>query len=67
MVTHTGPAFMSVAQAAERLGVSRRTAYNLIRDEGLPVVVLRGMNRVPVGALEQWIVNLERRSLETTP
>jgi excisionase family DNA binding protein len=48
---------LSVAQAAERLGVSRRTAYLLIEREGLPFVRILGRMRVPEAALERWIAD----------
>lgn len=51
------PALLSVPEAAARLGVSRRTAYLLVRDEGLPVVTLRGRMRVPAIALERWLAD----------
>jgi excisionase family DNA binding protein len=52
-----------VAEAGQLLGVSTRTAYNLVRDERLPVVRLRGLMRVPAGALEKWIEQREREAL----
>lgn len=60
--TSTKP-FLSVAEAAKRLHVSERGAYNLIRDEGVPVIRLRGLMRVPAGALETWIGDREREAL----
>lgn len=55
--------FLSVAEAAKRLQISERGAYNLIRDEGVPVIRLRGVMRVPAGALEAWIGEREREAL----
>ena len=55
--------FLSVAEVGEMLGVSTRTAYNLVHDEGLPVVRLLGVMRVPAGALKEWIEAHEREAL----
>jgi excisionase family DNA binding protein len=56
-------AFLTAVDLAERLGVSRRTAHNLIHDRTVPVVRLRGRDRVPSGALEQWIAEREEEAL----
>jgi excisionase family DNA binding protein len=58
--------FLSVPEAGARLGETTRTTYNLIKDEGLPVIKLRGRLRVPAGALEKWIAAREREALEQT-
>jgi excisionase family DNA binding protein len=63
MTTELAPAFLSIADAAARLGVSTRTGYYLVHDEGLPVIELRGTMRVPTGALEEWIRAREREAL----
>lgn len=57
-------AFLSVTEAGERIGVSRKTAYNLVRDGAMPVIYLRGVRRVPVGALQQWVADREREALD---
>lgn len=59
----TQRAFLSALELADRLGVSRRTAHNLIHDRTVPVVRLRGRDRVPAGALEQWITDRENEAL----
>jgi excisionase family DNA binding protein len=59
----TQRAFLSALDLADRLGVSRRTAHNLIHDRTVPVVRLRGRDRVPAGALEQWITDRENEAL----
>lgn len=55
--------FLSVAEAGERIGVSRKTAYNLVTDGVLPVIYLRGVRRVPAGALDRWLTAREEEAL----
>jgi excisionase family DNA binding protein len=59
------PAFLTLPQAAQRLGVSPRTARRLIADEGVPAVKLRGTLRIPWRSLDEWIALQERRSVGT--
>jgi excisionase family DNA binding protein len=47
--------FLSVAEAAQCLGITRRTAYDWATDGVLPVTVLHHRMVVPTAALEQWI------------
>ena len=44
------------AEAAEAMGVSRSKAYELIAGGVIPSIKVGGCVRVPVGALQQWIV-----------
>jgi excisionase family DNA binding protein len=53
---------LTVAEAASQLGVSRHTIYRWIRDEGLPAVELRGLNRIPSRALDDWLGDQEQRA-----
>lgn len=46
-----------------RLGVSRPTAYRLVRDRAIPAIRLRGAIRVPIAALESWLEGQERSAL----
>jgi excisionase family DNA binding protein len=55
--------FLSVADLATRLGVSRRTAYNLVNDRAVPVVEIRGLKKVPVAALDRWLADREAEAL----
>lgn len=55
--------FYSVAELAVRLGVSTRTAYNLVKDGEVPVVEIRGLKRIPVSALDRWLVDREEEAL----
>jgi excisionase family DNA binding protein len=59
----TARPFLSVAELGVRLGVSTRTAYNLVRDGEIPVIEIRGIKRIPVAALERWLVDREEEAL----
>ena len=56
---------LSVAEAAEQLGVSRPIIYGLIKNGEFPAVVV-GQKRViiPVAALEQWLASHATREEE---
>ena len=62
MVTTSAP-FLSVAELGERLGVSTRTAYNLVNEGVVPVVFIRGVRKIPAAALEAWLIDREREAL----
>jgi excisionase family DNA binding protein len=59
----TEKVFLSIPAMGRRLGVSTRTAYSLVEDGAVPVIRLRGVLRVPAGALEEWIVEREAEAL----
>ena len=42
-------------EVAEILGVSRTTAYDLIRSGDLPAIRVRGHLRVPLASVRQWV------------
>lgn len=46
---------LSVAEAAEALGISRRSLYNLIQSDGFPVLELGGRRVIPVDLLQEWM------------
>ena len=47
---------LSIAQAADALGVSRTTIWRMLRDGGLPFVELRpGSRRVPSAAITAFV------------
>lgn len=50
---------LSVAEAADCIGVSKVTMYNLIHTEGFPVKKLEGRYLIPVAALKRWLENAE--------
>jgi excisionase family DNA binding protein len=64
MVTDTRKAFLSIAEAAARLGVSASTGYNLADAGELPIVEIHGVRRVPAAALDRWLADRERQALE---
>lgn len=45
----------SVEEAAERLGIGKTLAWELVWDGVLPSVRLGRCVRIPLGALEDWI------------
>jgi excisionase family DNA binding protein len=49
------PPLLKVADAAERLNISRSMAYRLVSDGTLPTIRYRRMLRVDPAALEEWI------------
>lgn len=53
----TKPETISIKEAADRIGISHRTAYTLIRKEQFPVRVLRvgSQGRVPVADLDRFL------------
>jgi excisionase family DNA binding protein len=65
MSTATRKAFLSIAEAAARIGVSTSTGYNLVRSGELPVVAIHGVHRVPTRALEQWVEQREQQALDS--
>jgi len=53
---------LTIAQVATTLGVGRSKVYTFIKQEGLPTISLgRGLTRVSVVSLEQWIQQRETR------
>ena len=63
METQTSRPFLSVAELGASLGISTRSAYNLVAAGEVPVVKIRGLNRVPAGALERWLADREEEAL----
>jgi excisionase family DNA binding protein len=59
----TSHPFISVAELGTRLGVSTRTAYNLVRDGEVPAIELHGITRIPVSALDRWLADREEEAL----
>lgn len=57
--------FLSIAEAADRIGVSTSTGYNLAAAGELPIVKLHGVRRVPASALERWLKDREDEALAT--
>jgi len=55
--------FLSVAELGARLGVSTRTAYNLVNAGEVPVVEIHGVKRIPLTALDRWLLDREQEAL----
>jgi excisionase family DNA binding protein len=49
------PMLLTIPEVAAKLGLGRSKVYDLIRDEGLPIVKFGTAARVPVKELEQWV------------
>jgi excisionase family DNA binding protein len=58
IVAATTPLLVTVTQAAELLGVSRSTAYELIATHQLEVVHIGRAARVPVDAVRSYVDRL---------
>ena len=61
MTTSIAPAYLSVRELAQYLGVSRRTAYTLVLERAVPVVRIRGQYRIPKDALERQLAEQAER------
>jgi excisionase family DNA binding protein len=59
----TTRAFLSIAEVADRIGVSKTTGYNLAATGELPIVRINGVRRVPAAALERWLADREHEAL----
>lgn len=46
--------FLTIAETADILKVTRQTVGKLIRRDGLPAVPVGGVLRIPVTALKEW-------------
>lgn len=55
---------MSVSEAAEELGISTKTAYNLIHIEGFPVIWLGSRARISREGLLEWVRANEGKRME---
>lgn len=51
---------LSVADVAAHLGVCRQTVYNYIYHEGMPSIKVRGMRRVRLSSLHDWLKEREQ-------
>ena len=49
------PWLLRVEEAAELLGISRSSVYNLISTEQLPSIRIAGCRRIPMDQLREWI------------
>lgn len=46
---------LSVAEAAQELGISTRKAYDLTHQQGFPVLKIGSRTRIPRAGLEAWV------------
>lgn len=46
---------MDSKELAEYLGYSQRSIYNLIKDEGLPTINIRGQFRFKKDIVDKWL------------
>ncbi len=53
---------LTIPEVAERLWVKRTTVYGLIRNAGLPTVIVGSSMRVADQSLQKWILEPERVS-----
>jgi len=58
------PQLLTIDQVAAILNVGRSTVYDLINEEGLPWVPLRGGKRVASPSLQWWIGQRECSTLD---
>ncbi len=58
----TQPKLMSVAQVADFLHLSRSKVYQLIRQEGLPVISFGRAFRVSFVSLQRWLSEREKQA-----
>ena len=57
------PLLLSVPQVAKTLGIGRTKVYELIADEGLPVIRFGRAVRVSVVSLQRWVERREKQEL----
>lgn len=57
----------SVTEAAEALGVSRHTMYNLIHSEGFPTLCVGGRRLISRALLADWVREQAGGQKETAP
>lgn len=55
------PLLLNITQVAKTLGLGRTKVYELIANEGLPVLRFGGAPRVSCTSLQQWLEQREQR------
>jgi excisionase family DNA binding protein len=61
-ITSEAAAYFSVLELAHYLGISRHTAYALVRDGTVPSVKVGSQYRIPRGELERQLMARTRAS-----
>ena len=56
-------ATFNVIETAEYLGIGRNQTYNLINNGILPAVKIGRQFRVPIKALEKWLMNEAKKKV----
>lgn len=56
------PLLLTVPQVCKALGLGRTKVYELIANEGLPVVRFGKAIRVSPGSLQRWLTKREQQS-----
>ena len=51
---------MNVAELSETLGISKPKAYELVRQDGFPVVYIGKRIVIPIDAFNNWLMNSSR-------
>ena len=57
---------ISVAEMAEELGISTKTAYNLTHVQGFPAILIGHRVRVSREGLAEWVRNNETNTVEVS-
>jgi len=57
------PLLLNVSQVSAKLGLGRTKVYELIKQEGLPVVRFGRAVRVSAVSLQQWIERREQQGI----
>ena len=55
---------LSVSEAAEELGISSKTCYNLVHVQGFPVTRIGNRIRISRGGLQEWVRANEGKTVE---
>ena len=58
----TEPLLLNIAEVAATLGLGRSKVYELIAEDGLPVIHFGRSVRVSVTSLQRWVEERERLS-----
>ena len=59
-----GKATLTVVETAEYLGIGRNKTYRMINDGILPAIKVGRQFRIPINALESWLMNEAQKALK---
>lgn len=57
-------ATLTVVETAEYLGIGRNKTYRMINDGILPAIKIGRQFRIPIKALESWLMNEAQKALK---